>query len=167
MGLFLHGDPPKHYYFVIFPVPIIVLGSLFADIAKSKAGMIISAVILLFITYKNFNYFFSDKWFYIPQDRVQDGKLPVPYNLQVKIVDFIKNDAKGKMLSLKRVGELDHFNSDFAQNYLYLLELEEIKTVSDSNLVYTIFEDIEKIPSDTEGDITWISNIAVLREISY
>src|SRR3989344_871311 len=100
--------------------------------------------ILLFITYKNFNYFFSDKWFYIPQDRVQDGKLPVPYNLQVKIVDFIKNDAKGKMLSLKRVGELDHFNSDFAQNYLYLLELEEIKTVSDSNLVYTIFEDIEK-----------------------
>ena len=167
LGLFLHGDPPKHYYFVIFPVPIIVLGSLFADIAKSKAGMIISAVILLFITYKNFNYFFSDKWFYIPQDRVQDGKLPVPYNLQVKIVDFIKNDAKGKMLSLKRVGELDHFNSDFAQNYLYLLELEEIKTVSDSNLVYTIFEDIEKIPSDTEGDITWISNIAVLREISY
>ena len=92
-----------------------------------------------------------------------DGKLPVPYQMQEKVVDTIIQDAKGRKLSLNRVGELDKFNNDFAQNYIYLLWLKGNQPVREADISYTIYEDTQKIPDNIEGEIFWINNIAIVK----
>ena len=163
LGLFLHGDPPEHYYFIVFPVPIILLGSLLADITNKEIGKYLIVIILVTLTYLNTKYYFSNEWFFIPQEAVVDGKLPVPYQMQEKVVDTIIQDAKGRKLSLNRVGELDKFNNDFAQNYIYLLWLKGNQPVREADISYTIYEDTQKLPDNIEGEIFWINNIAIVK----
>ena len=112
----------------------------------------------------DFRYYFSDKWFYIPQDKVIAGKLPIPFQLQEKVSELIIKDAEGKKFSLKRVGEWDEFKEDFAQNYIYLLWLKGNQPISEASLIYTIYEDTQKLPTDFKGEMYWVSNIAIVKE---
>jgi len=168
-GLFLHGDPPKHYYLAIFPIPLILLSDFIIRLSRKKIGFFISVAILIILTGVNLNYYFSDQGFYFarnklvsqPVDYAVGEGLPVPYKLQEKIVDVIVTESGGRKFELKRVGPLDNFEGDFAQNYYYLLWRKGHEPVDDANLTYTIYEDTNKL---LYGRVFWVSNIAILEE---
>jgi len=103
---------------------------------------VINLVFLGALTLVNLKYYFSDKWFYQMQDILVVGK-PIPYSLQLAATNDIISDAKGAALSLKRVGEYDYFEENYAQNYRYLLWLKGNEPVIGSGLVYTIIENVQ------------------------
>ncbi|KKR12427.1 MAG: hypothetical protein UT40_C0027G0007 [Candidatus Woesebacteria bacterium GW2011_GWA1_39_21b] len=99
VGLFIHGNPPEHYYLVIFPVPAILAAYILDKLIKKKTVLIVSTLILgtigLYGLYKV-------NWFY--QDKLPVNYLirPVPYELQLKMVNSIIKDARGAEFSLFR-----------------------------------------------------------------
>lgn len=163
-AFFIHGAPPRHYYYVVFPIPIILTSLMLDGLWQRKLGFFLVTLILGVLTLQNFKYYFSDKWFYLPLDRVKVGELPVPYNLQIKVVEFIINDAKGEKFKLSRVGPFDYFSEDFSQNYKYLLWRLGNEPVDTAKIEYVIYEDTTKLPEDSEFEINWIANIAVVKK---
>lgn len=136
LALILHKDPPSHYFYVLYPIPIIFI-ALF--ISKMKSQFLAFAILIL-ISSINMVYLFSDKWFFINENMVTQNQV-VPYKLQTQAVKKIIFDAKGRPFNLKRVGFSDQFSQNYAQNYIYLLwlygnEPKDFKT----NLTYTIVE---------------------------
>jgi len=162
-GLFLHGDPPKHYYLAIFPIPLVLLADFMSEISRKKIGLVISISILTILTIVNLKYYFSEKWFYQPEDYTQ-GTLPVPFTFQEKIVDKIIAASAGREFKLKRVGALDYFEADFSQNYIYLLRIRGREPVDKANLSYTIYENTENLALH---DFFWVGNIAILEEDNF
>jgi len=161
LGLFLHGDPPKHYYLAIFPIPLILLSDFITRLSRKKIGFFISVAILIVLTGVNLKFYFSEKWFYKPVDYAVGEGLPVPFKLQERIVDVIVAESGGRKFKLERVGFLDNFEGDFAQNYVYLLWRKGYEPVSQANLTYMIYEDTNQLPY---GRVFWVSNIAILEE---
>ena len=119
LGLFVHGDPPLHYYYVIFPLPIILLAIFIEKIWKKY--FLLSILILVYLMISNLTFYFSDKWFYRSTSRMSADMTYVPYDLQVRVTDFIIKDAGMRKFNLARVGPYDYFEEDFALNYHYLL----------------------------------------------
>ena len=161
---FIHGDPPRHYYYVVFPIPIIFTALMLDWLWKRKLGFFLVALILGVFALQSIKYYFSDKWLYIPQDRVEAGELPVPYNLQIKVVEFIIDDAKGEKFKLSRVGPFDYFNEDFSQNYKYLLWRMGNEPLDTAELEYIVYEDTSKLPEDSGLEANWIENIAITKK---
>jgi hypothetical protein len=159
LGLFLHGSPPQHYYLVIFPVPIILLSLLIEKLGKKWIWL--SILILGYLLFINLKFYFSKDWFYIDSTRMSQDMNYVPYSLQMKVVNFIANDSNNKKFSLSRIGPLDYFGENFSLNYQYLLWNLNHKTVQDSKLKYTIYEDTTKIPENQK--IYWVENIAITK----
>jgi hypothetical protein len=137
LGIFIHGDPPSHYYLPLLPLPILFFSFLLEEI-RQRMGNVLTYMILIVLVVINFQFFFSVKWFYRPQNKIV-GKL-VPYKLQLKIVRDIITDARGRKFSLKRIGSFDYFEGDYAQNYQYLLWWLGNEPVEDAALIYTIYE---------------------------
>ncbi len=135
IALILHKDPPTHYFYVLYPIPVIFLSLFFS---KLKSFLIFTLLVL--ITVINFSYLFSDRWFYINENAVKQN-YNIPYKLQREAAERIVNDANGEPYNLHRVGFSDQFEGEFAQNYRYLLwlygnEPKDYKT----NLSYKIVE---------------------------
>lgn len=135
VALILHKDPPTHYFYVLYPIPVIFLSIFFS---KFKSFLILA--VLIFLTVVNFSYLFSDKWFYINENVVKQN-YNIPYKLQLEAARKIVNDADGRPYNLHRVGFSDQFEGEYAQNYRYLLwlygnEPKDYKT----NLSYKIVE---------------------------
>ena len=142
LGIFIHGDPPYHYYLPLYPIlPILI--SVF--LVRLNKRFILLAVLFL-LTFINLKYYFSDKWFYLHQDKINEGR-PVPYPLQLKAVEYIIRDTSGEPFNLKRVGEYDSFEGNYSQNYKYLLWLKGNEPVKEASLEYSI---IEKVGSEPE-----------------
>ncbi len=158
-GLFLHGNPPSHYYLVIYPIPLI-LGAYFLNKILNKS-FVVGTFILMFISFSSFVFFFSDKWFFVRTDKVSDDINFVPFRLQKEVVMYISKDANGRPFELRRVGPLDHFREDFSLHYRYLLKLEGASVVNGSSLIYTIYEDTGAIPKNL--NTKWISNLAITK----
>jgi 4-amino-4-deoxy-L-arabinose transferase-like glycosyltransferase len=134
IGIFIHGNPPAHYYLPLYPIVIILLALMFEWIlGKYQSILLIAAVFLL-----NLSFFFSDKWFYIPGDRMI--KNVVPYVLQENIAKEIVSDAQGKKYSLFRQGPYDYFDENYSQNYRYLLWLNGNEPERNTQIKYTIIE---------------------------
>lgn len=66
---------------------------------------------------------------------------PYLYKNVMRITDQIAVDVNGREFSLKRVGEFDYFENNFANNYIYLLINNGAKINNNSKLIYTIYED--------------------------
>jgi GT2 family glycosyltransferase len=157
LGLFLHGAPPQHYYLVVFPVPIILLGLLLEKMSKKYFWAVI--LILGYLLIFNFKFYFSKEWFGVNTIRMSEDMNFVPYSLQIKIVDFIANDSGPRKFNLARVGPLDQFGENFSLNYQFLLR--NINNMPDKSapLKYTIYEDTSGLPQNEK--IYWIENVAV------
>lgn len=137
IGIIIHGDPPYHYFLPLYPVPILLLSYLVSTkITKSYKFIFSGLLLAIFLT--NIKYYFSESWFFRPQNRIH-GEF-VPYRLQLRAVDAIIEDAKGKKFSLKRVGPNDKFEENFAQNYMYLLWRKGNEPTGGQQLSYTIYE---------------------------
>lgn len=163
LGLFIHGEPPQHYYLVIFPLPIIFFSVFLDFLLTNKIGTYFVGISLLLISAVNFKYDFSEKWFYIPENTLEKGEYPVPYALQKKAAGTIISDAMGLNYELARVGKDDQFEDNFADNYLYLLWLMGNEPVKNAGIKYTIYEDVSKLNFE-KGKLFWVSDIAIVKE---
>jgi hypothetical protein len=114
---------------------------------------------LIYFSFINLHYYFSEKWFYKPQNRMTGGL--EPYSLQIDITKQIINDAKGQKFTLKRVGEYDYFEGYYAQNYQYLLWWMGNEPVAKAPLEYVIYESTAKVPKNIK-DQTWLVGDMVL-----
>ena len=149
VGLFIHGNPPEHYYLVIFPVPAILAAYILDKLIKKKMVLIAS---ILFLGTIGLYGLFKVNWFY--QDKLPVNYLirPVPYELQLKMVNSIIKDARGAEFSLFRKGPNDHFENDFANNYIYLLTVRGAKIKEGARIQYTIIEGEENL-TGSEGKL--------------
>lgn len=136
IGIFLHGNPPYHYYLPLYPFPILCASLALVYLWKKYKLITITLLGVLAVT--NLLFYFSEKWFFIPQ--IKQANSAVPYSLQNSIVQTVINDVDGKKFSLKRVGPLDQFEGNYAQNYQYLLWLSGNEPVPKAQIEYTIFE---------------------------
>ncbi|HUC94638.1 MAG TPA: glycosyltransferase family 39 protein [Candidatus Saccharimonadales bacterium] len=160
LGLFLHGAPPQHYYLVIFPIPVILLGIFLENIGKKYlwAAVLILGYLVIF----NFNFYFSANWFGVNSIRMSEDHNYVPYSLQEKIAGFIAKDAGSNKFSIGRVGPLDEFGDNFSLNYQFLLWGLGKKPVDSEPLKYTIYEDTSNLPQNEK--IFWVENIAISKK---
>jgi len=154
LGIFIHGDPPSHYYLPIYPLPIIFFSLFLVESTGQKMVNYVVMLVLIGLLLLNINYYFSDKWF--------EGAL-VPYSMQLSASQSIISDAKGKSFVLHRVGPFDYFEGDYAQNYRYLLWWEGNEPVDNAKTQYTIYE--ERLQDRVLGTIIYQKDgLAVLNE---
>jgi len=167
LALFVHGNPPLHYFVCLFPLPPLLGGIFLAKLWHKKRGKALVLLILFLIAFTDFRFFFSQNYFYRPNDYVSLQPWYVPFNLQKQVAEKIVNDSQGREYNLYRVGPFDYFEKNFAQNYWYLtwwLGNEPSKTKV--KLSYTIYEDLKKLPKKLENGekIFKIANIVILRK---
>ena len=158
LGIFLHGSPPPHYYLVMFPIPLLFLASFLDYITTKRTGILFAVVILLVITITSMRFYFSDNWF-TKYTQSKLGVIPVPYHLQENVVGLMVKDARGENISINRIGPLDHFSSDFSQNYIYLLWREGNEPVESAANQYLIIED----GSELSGDYILIKDFKLVK----
>jgi 4-amino-4-deoxy-L-arabinose transferase-like glycosyltransferase len=164
LGIFLHGNPPIHYYMPIFAFPVIFLSLFLAEIWNKK-GKYLVLMLLALLTFVNFSYFFSEKWFYQPKDKMVG--LLVPYNLQLKTARSIIADVNWKDYSFSRVGPFDYYEGDYAQNYRYLMWWLGNEPVEKANAHYIIYEGKDFFPDNEDENIIFKStDILVIKEKS-
>jgi hypothetical protein len=162
LGIFLHGNPPTHYYMPIFAFPVIFLSLLLAEIWNKK-GKYLVLVLLALLAFTNFSYYFSDKWFYQPKDKMVS--LLVPYSLQLKTARSIIADANWKEYSFSRIGPFDYYEGDYAQNYRYLMWWLGNEPVEEADAHYIIYEGKEFFPDNEDENIIFRSDdILVIKE---
>ena len=162
IGLFIHADPPAHYFVTLLPIPILFLGLLLGQLFGKRAGQVLVTLVLFLMTVTNLRFFFSEKWFFLPETQIlKDGR--VPYRVQLEAAKTIVATARGEQFSLSRVGPFDQFEDNYAQNYQYLLWWLGNEPVKDTKIRYTVYEDITKLPQIHKGKVYWIGNLAVLR----
>jgi GT2 family glycosyltransferase len=137
IGLFLHGNPPAHYYLVIFPIPLLLAGYVLDRSFKNKYVLVLST---LTIGAMGIFGLINTNWFYTDKETVNYQTNLVPYTTQLKIADTIYQDSNKIPLSLKRIGVNDHFENNFANNYIYLLTIRGAKIDVMSKTRYTIIE---------------------------
>lgn len=137
LGLFVHGNPPDHYYLVIFPIPLILAAFLLDNFIKRKFLLITSILILGVVGIFGLT---RINWFFAENPPVNYEISLVPYTTQLKIADLIYKNAEGMSFSLRRVGTDDQFEDDYADNYIYLLTTLGAKIDSNSKTRYTIIE---------------------------
>jgi len=159
LGLFLHGDPPEHYYLVIFPVPIILLSLFLEKISIKFIG--IAVVIVAYLLTINFQFYFSDKWFYLDESRISYDGNYLPFAIQEDVAKYIVIDSGSRPFSIARVGPYDQFGENFSLNYQYLLwNLGKLPDKS-ASLKYTIYEDTSGLSN--APNIYWTHGIAVTK----
>jgi len=162
LGLFIHGNPPQHYYYVIFPIPAILVAFILTKLINNKFVIIFSTLLLGLMGIAGLvkaSWFFSDR---LPVDYTVR---PVPYTTQLDIVDKILKDSNGVEFSLARIGLNDQFENNFANNYRYLLTARGAKVVNEAELRYTIVEgenNYQQIKGDmffSENEVYVVKNI--------
>lgn len=163
LGIFVHGDPPLHYFLIVFPIPVIFLSIFLSEIFDKKGGKIFTVILLSAITIFNFRYYFSDQWFFRPQEKFVLEEVLVPYNIQEKVVQAIFEDAQGVEFELGRVGPYDQFEYNYALNYHFLLWRLGNEPVDNASIRYTIYEDTSTL-SDEGKSIFWVDTIAIEKE---
>jgi 4-amino-4-deoxy-L-arabinose transferase-like glycosyltransferase len=142
-GLFVHGSSPKQYFIIICPVLILIF-SLFLEKLWRSVGKIVVVGILLILTLFNLRYFFSSSGFY---GHCQSF---LCLKNQKEIIKKIVDDAQGKNFELRRVGEFDYYQGQYAQNYQYLAWWLGNQPVEGAKLRYTIYEQTERFPSEVK-----------------
>jgi 4-amino-4-deoxy-L-arabinose transferase-like glycosyltransferase len=159
LGLFIHGDPPLHYYLVMYPVPIILLGIFLQRLSQKYLWM--AMLITGYLLVVNLQFYFSKNWFFINPNQVSADYAYVPFKLQEKAAEYIAHDAGNNKFNLARVGTLDFFGDNYSLNYQYLLWNLGKHPDKTAKITYTIYEDTRTLPPDKS--VFWIENMAVTK----
>ncbi|QQG41196.1 MAG: glycosyltransferase [Candidatus Woesebacteria bacterium] len=149
LGLFIHGDPPEHYFLAIFPIPLILLAFLIIKTFKDK--FIVTTLTILIGGLCLWS-LISSNWFYQGMPRSEYIQTAPPYSVQLSVVGKIIKDSEGSVFSISRIGVNDKFENEFANNYIYLLTIRGAKIKSDAGIGYTIVEERNsgKIPAGSK-----------------
>lgn len=160
LGLFVHGNPPQHYYLVIYPIPMILAAYTIDKLFKKKFLLIGTTLVLGIIGILGL---IRTNWFFL-DGRLSDRKINfVPYSTQLKITDAIINNSGGSSFSLARIGVDDQFENDFANNYIYLLTVRGAKVDDNVENRYIIAEGIDNYDRLLGSLIFSESNVYVFR----
>ncbi|GEM_PF-234773 len=146
LAVFIHGNPPSHYYLPLYPVLLISIAV--AALHVFARMRVVLFILLLIITVVNIRYYFSDQWFY-KQNEYFTTTATVPYVLQTDASHAIVEDAQGTSFSLKRVGPFDQFEENYSQNYRYLLWKAGNEPRPNAYLTYAIYEGREPLAHET------------------
>lgn len=135
----IHGDAPVHYYLPVFLAPVILVSvgiSKWSKTAFYKGVLVGIALTLLLLNFKAMKA--SSRYYSLSFERNY-----VNYVEQLRAVQAIVQDNSQNLpFSIHRVGKDDQFEGDFAQNYMYLLKWKHMNLVEESDLSYTIYDDI-------------------------
>jgi hypothetical protein len=137
IGLFVHGDPPPHYYYVIFPIPLILIAYIFDKFFKNKYLLILLTLAIGAIGTFGL---VQMKWFFQDKQAINYEVNSVPYPTQLGAVNRILKDSDGQEFSLSRIGSYDEFGNNFADNYIYLLTIRGAKLSNNSKIRYVVVE---------------------------
>lgn len=133
----IHGAPPIHYFLPIFTT-LPILYAIYLEKHKFWAFIVIPIFVINLISFSKDQLFYSKTF-------VLDSTVDmVPYIKQETSASFIITNAKGKPLSVQRIGPYDYFPDQYAQNYKYLILWKGGKLVDTSANIYTIVEDLSK-----------------------
>ncbi len=158
--LILHGNTPNHYFLVISAYLLIFISKIFSD-NISKISSIPLIFILISLSLFNIIYFINNK----NRSVKSKNNSVIYYSDATLAADFIYKDSKNKPIAIRRFGENDNFDKDFAQNYQYLLWLKgnEPVKVGDS-FVKKVRPEIQYIILENElNDFDIINYEAVTR----
>lgn len=151
LGLFVHGDPPEHYYLVIFPIPLILAAYLLVKAFRKRFAL----VLLTFLTGASGLWnLVNSGWFYHDKP-LEEYTLSTPtYVTQLRVVNEILLNANGESFSIARIGLNDQFENNFANNYIYILTIRGAKISPNAAIRYTIVEERNtgEVPA---GDEIW------------
>ncbi len=140
--LFLHGNPPTHYFYFMLP-QVIILASLITvrlGAGKNIVSKLLRLLILVGWSAGGLYFFFKA---FLPA-QLNPGSYPVPLFDQEKAVILILSDASGQPFKLKRFGDLDIFQG-YLDNYRYLVWwLSGKEEDKKAGLTYIIYEDMTK-----------------------
>ena len=163
LGVFVHGDSPIHYYFPIFPIPIILLSTFLEKvmIKSFKGGLFVGLFGVLFLLNARS---YSDFTSRLQNEKVFIEPHFISLDIQKEVAGFIIDDVKGEKYSLKRVGPYDYFEENYSQNYKYLLWLYGNEPVEKADLRYTIYEDVTSLVVGEGADVRKINNLVVVKE---
>jgi hypothetical protein len=137
IGLFIHGNPPGHYYLVIFPIPIILAAYILDKFFKERSTLIVCTLTLGVIGIYGL---VKTNWYFQEQPPIDYKVGLVSFSTQLKITDVILKDSNGTQFSLGRIGTNDQFENNFANNYIYLLTIRGAVLDSNSKKRYLIVE---------------------------
>lgn len=160
-SLFIHKNPPFHYFMPIYILPVILLSVIQSGAKNQLKNSIIYLPVIIFIII-NLHFLFSSRYFY------QDIKpLPpyIPCMTQLQITQAIIKDAHGQKYSLSRIGPFDNYRNQFKYNYDYLLWWEGNEPVEKAEMKYIIVEDQKRTPqSPALKKILETENVSVYYE---
>jgi 4-amino-4-deoxy-L-arabinose transferase-like glycosyltransferase len=137
LGLFIHGNPPDHYYLVIFPIPIILAAILIDSVFKNKFALIISTLILGVIGIFGL---VKINWFFAESGQLDYEVNLVPYLTQLNIADEIIKNSNGENFSLANVIVNGQIDDNLAGNYIYLLTIKGANIDNNSKTQFIIIE---------------------------
>lgn len=140
IAVFVHGSPPIHYFLPILTAPIIIFTVGIMSISLNKRIKVPVFIFILIISILNFRYYFSNQWYYIPNESIVKKPYYVPYSTQKEIAKAIISDAGDQKFNLYRKGIYDEFEANYAQNYQYLLWLYGAEPSINNKINYTIYE---------------------------
>lgn len=146
-AVFIHGNPPIHYFVPVLPIPILFLSLLLADLWEKSIGKLFTVVLLVVLFLFNLLFYFSSNWFYSQQSMATMNPYDVPYVVQQDAAQFIIQNSRGGKFVLHRVGPDDQFDNGYEQNYIYLLWWYGNEPVQHARTTYTIVEDANRMKS--------------------
>ena len=126
VAFIIHGDSPVHYFLPVFPVPIILFAMHLASIRRKIVfGSLLGLIFLMFILNLN----------------IKKPSNKINYLKNLEISQVIVNDANGQSFSLKRLGEGDEFEGQYAQNYQYIMWNLGNEPLINQPITYVIYEE--------------------------
>lgn len=137
LAIFVHGNPPAHYYYGIFPLPVVLAAYVFSKLFKKRLVLVTATLILGLAGVFSL---LTTKWFFVDQKPINYDENFVAYKSQLKLVDTIYKDSDGAPFKIKRIGVNDQFQYYFAENYIFLLTTKGAKIQNDAEILYTIIE---------------------------
>ena len=152
LAIFIHGDPPAHYFLPLYPIPIILTSYFLSEVFKWDWGKYFLIFFVSVVLLVDLKFFFFGDYFYRDQNRILNEL--VPYKLQLDAVKAIIRDAEGRDFVLDRVGPFDYFEGHYAQNYQYLLWWKGNEPKTEANIKYIIYEGKEK-PIDVHDQLVF------------
>ncbi len=157
LTLLIHKNPPHHYFVPLMTLPLILIAHWLNILFKSPPRRLVSLLLLISLTALNLRFIFSPEYLFKPPTH--------PFAHQKQISQVIIDDAHNQPFALQRIGEFDHYQNYFQENYEYLLWWLGNRPLPTSSTQYVIVEDRSRTPSDEEfvkvGDV---ENIAIFKK---
>jgi hypothetical protein len=146
LSLLVHKNPPAHYFVPIMILPLILVARTLAIFLQNKKWNFFTSLFLIAVGTIAVKFIFSPFYLFSSTSIYN-------YPLQLKVSKTIINDAQGKDFSLKRIGPFDTYANEFKENYHYLLWWQGNAPKEKAPNTYTIVEDMNRIPVNTNREI--------------